>query len=91
MSLRHIKLDSQADAVFHVDHMAAFRETIDQGGGHLGVFQKRAPLTKAQFGGNQGGFALVPLVHQGEEKPHLYRFHLYVPELIDEQAVIGDK
>jgi hypothetical protein len=42
-------------------HLVRQNKTIDQGGGYLGVFQKRAPLTKAQVGGNQGGFALVPL------------------------------
>jgi hypothetical protein len=48
MSAHRIELWSQADTVYHVDHMAVFRQTIDQRGGQMVVFQKRRPLGEAK-------------------------------------------
>ena len=33
----------------------------------------------------------VPPVQQGKEKVHLYSLYIYIPHLIDKQAVVGSK
>ena len=65
-----------ADALFHIEEVAGLGEAIDQGLGQMIVFQKGAPFAEAQVGGQEGGFALVAFLHEGEEQPDLSRFDL---------------
>ena len=78
---------ADAHAAFHIDDMAVLDEPVNEGGGQMGVFEERAPVGKAQVGGDQGGLFLVPLVHQGKEEPDLDRFDLDVANFIDEQTI----
>ena len=72
----------QTNALLHVDDMAVLGEPVNKGGCQVSVLQKGTPLAEAQVGSEQGGLFAVAFVHQGEEKPHLNRFNLYVANFV---------
>ena len=57
-------------------------EPVNERGGQMIVFEKRTPFAKAQVGSEEGGLFLMPLVHQGEEKPHLDRLDLDISNFL---------
>jgi hypothetical protein len=53
------------------------------------VLEKGPPFAEAQIGSDEGGFLLVPFLHEGEEKAHLHGLDLDVADLVDVQEVVG--
>src|SRR5258706_8905773 len=79
-----------AATLSHVDDMTVLGQTIDQGGGQMIVYEERVPLAEAQIGSDESRLFLVPFLHEGEEQSDLDWFDLDVPDLIDQEAVIGE-
>ena len=68
----------QTNALLHVDDVAVLGEPVNESGRQVSVLQKRAPLGEAQIGSDQSRLFAMAFMHQGEEKPHLDRFNLYI-------------
>ena len=72
----------QTNALLHVEDVAVLGEPVNEGGRQVSVLQKRAPLGEAQIGSDQRRLFAMAFMHQGEEKPHLNRFNLYVANFV---------
>ena len=70
----------QADTLLHVNDVAVLGEPVNESGRQVSVLQKGTPVGEAQIGSDQRRLFAMPFVHQGEEKPHLNRFDLYVAD-----------
>jgi hypothetical protein len=62
--------------------VAVLGEPVDKGGCQVRVLQKGTPLAEAQIGSDQRRLFAMAFVHQGEEKPHLNCFNLYVTNFV---------
>lgn len=80
---------AQASALSHIDDMTVFSQAINKRGGEMVVPEKGTPFAETQVGSDESGFLPVTLLHQGEEKPDLNRFHFNISDLVDEQQVPG--
>ena len=70
--------------------MAVLGEPVNEGGRQVSVLQKGTPVGEAQIGSDQRRLFAMPFVHQGEEKPNLNRFDLYIADFVNEQTVVGE-
>ena len=64
--------------------MAAVREPVEQGGGHLGVAEDRGPFAEAQVGGDDDAGVLAELAQQVERQRSARGAERQMPQLVED-------
>ena len=74
-----------------LDDLAMMGETVEQGGGHLGVAEDRRPFAEGEVGGDDDRGSLVEPAHEVEEQLPAGLSEGQVAEFVEDDEVAADE